>query len=40
VDWLRGVIGDLAAGRLTWDEQWLREIYETFHSEQAKEGGT
>jgi DNA-binding PadR family transcriptional regulator len=25
--WLRGVIEDLRAGRLTWSEQWLREIF-------------
>lgn len=28
--WLRGVIEDLRAGRLTWSEQWLREIAEAF----------
>jgi DNA-binding PadR family transcriptional regulator len=26
VSWLRGVIGDIRAGRLTWSEQWLLEI--------------
>jgi DNA-binding PadR family transcriptional regulator len=28
--WLRGAIGDLRAGRLDWNEQWLREIAEAF----------
>jgi DNA-binding PadR family transcriptional regulator len=28
--WVRGVIGDLEAGRLTWSEQWLREVAATF----------
>jgi DNA-binding PadR family transcriptional regulator len=30
IDWLRGVIADLTAGRLTWSEEWLREIAEAF----------
>ncbi|HKO29410.1 MAG TPA: PadR family transcriptional regulator [Solirubrobacteraceae bacterium] len=30
IDWLRGVIADLTDGRLTWSEQWLREIAEAF----------
>ena len=29
--WLRGVIADLHEGRLTWSEQWLRDIYTAFH---------
>jgi DNA-binding PadR family transcriptional regulator len=29
--WLRGVIDDLRAGRLTWSEQWLREIGAAFN---------
>ena len=29
--WLRGVIADLAAGRLTWSEEWLREVFAAFH---------
>src|SRR5215831_15547661 len=37
VGWLRGVIDDLAAARLTWSEQWLRDVYESFHSEHTKE---
>jgi DNA-binding PadR family transcriptional regulator len=40
VAWLRDVIDDLAAGRLTWSEQWLREIYEHFHPEDTKETRT
>jgi DNA-binding PadR family transcriptional regulator len=28
--WLRGVIADLTEGRLTWNEEWLREIAEAF----------
>ncbi len=30
LDWLRGVIEDLKAGRLAWSEEWLRELFETF----------
>jgi DNA-binding PadR family transcriptional regulator len=39
--WLRGVIADLREGRLTWSEEWLREIAATFippedhHDEEA-----
>jgi DNA-binding PadR family transcriptional regulator len=29
--WLRGVIDDLGAGRLTWSEAWLREIGAAFN---------
>ena len=29
--WLRGVIADLRGGRLTWSEQWLREIAAAFN---------
>ena len=29
--WLRGVIADLEAGRLTWSEEWLREVFAAFH---------
>jgi DNA-binding PadR family transcriptional regulator len=28
--WVRGVIDDLRAGRLTWSEEWLRQVAETF----------
>jgi len=31
VDWLRGVIEDLRAGRLTWSEEWLRVVAADFH---------
>ena len=34
VSWLRGVIEDLRAGRLTWSEQWLRELAAHFHPEE------
>ena len=30
ISWLRGVIEDLAEGRLTWSEEWLRELAEKF----------
>ena len=30
LSWLRGVIDDLREGRLTWSEQWLREIAAAF----------
>jgi DNA-binding PadR family transcriptional regulator len=29
-DWLRGVIEDLDTGRITWNEEWLRELQQTF----------
>jgi DNA-binding PadR family transcriptional regulator len=28
--WLRGVLEDLRAGRMTWSEEWLRQLAETF----------
>jgi DNA-binding PadR family transcriptional regulator len=31
LSWLRGVIDDLQAGRLTWSEQWLAELFAAFH---------
>src|SRR5262245_21415408 len=31
LEWLRGVIDDLRAGRLTWSEEWLREIGAAFN---------
>jgi DNA-binding PadR family transcriptional regulator len=31
IAWLRGVIDDLRAGRLTWSEQWLRQIGAAFN---------
>jgi hypothetical protein len=30
LSWLRGVIDDLREGRLTWSEQWLREVAAAF----------
>ena len=30
LSWLRGVIADLKKGRLTWSEEWLREIATAF----------
>ncbi len=30
LSWLRGVIADLREGRLTWSEQWLREVAAAF----------
>ncbi len=30
LDWIRAVIADLREGRLTWSEQWLREIAAAF----------
>jgi DNA-binding PadR family transcriptional regulator len=31
LSWLRGVIADLHERRLTWSEQWLREVFTAFH---------
>jgi DNA-binding PadR family transcriptional regulator len=31
LDWLRNVIDDLRAGRLTWSEEWLRQLFAAFH---------
>jgi DNA-binding PadR family transcriptional regulator len=36
--WLRGVIDDLQAGRLTWSEEWLREIAAAFNPPDDEEG--
>jgi DNA-binding PadR family transcriptional regulator len=30
LDWLRGVVDDLDQGRITWTEEWLRELMRTF----------
>ena len=30
IAWVRGVIEDLRTGRLTWSEEWLRELAATF----------
>jgi DNA-binding PadR family transcriptional regulator len=32
VTWLHGVIDDIDAGRLTWSEEWLRELFTKFIS--------
>jgi DNA-binding PadR family transcriptional regulator len=37
LSWLRGVIDDLSEGRLTWSEQWLREVFTAFHPEEEPE---
>ena len=37
VTWLRGVIEDIDAGRLTWSEEWLREVAERFISQNEQE---
>ena len=40
LEWLRGVIEDLKAGRLAWSEEWLRELFAAFlhtHDEQDHE---
>jgi DNA-binding PadR family transcriptional regulator len=38
--WLRAVIDDLREGRLTWSEQWLREVFAAFHPADANEEDT
>ena len=30
LEWLRGVIADLRAGRITWSEEWLRDVAQAF----------
>jgi DNA-binding PadR family transcriptional regulator len=35
--WLRDVIADLQAGRLTWSEEWLKEIFDAFHPHDEEE---
>ena len=35
--WLRGVIADMRAGRLTWSEEWLKEIFSAFHPPTTQE---
>ena len=37
VGWLRGVIDDLDSGRLTWSEEWLREVFIAFHPQQDED---
>jgi DNA-binding PadR family transcriptional regulator len=31
LSWLHGVIDDLRSGRLTWNEQWLAELFAAYH---------
>jgi DNA-binding PadR family transcriptional regulator len=31
LSWLRGVIDDLHTGRLTWNEQWLAQLFAAYH---------
>jgi DNA-binding PadR family transcriptional regulator len=42
-EWLRSVIEDLAEGRITWSEEWLREVAQSFlpteHEQDQKEIG-
>jgi DNA-binding PadR family transcriptional regulator len=37
LSWVRGVVEDLRAGRLTWSEQWLREIAAAFTPQDENE---
>ena len=37
LEWVRGVIDDLREGRLTWSEQWLREIAAAFNPDTDKD---
>ena len=37
VAWLNGVIADLRAGRLTWSERWLHEMFVAFHPDASEE---
>ena len=36
--WVRGVIEDLREGRLTWSEQWLRDLAAAYHPPEDNEG--
>jgi DNA-binding PadR family transcriptional regulator len=40
LSWLRGVIGDLQSGRLTWNEQWLAELFARYHPEGPEEAAS
>jgi DNA-binding PadR family transcriptional regulator len=31
LSWLRALIDDIAQGRLTWSEEWLRQVFAAFH---------
>ena len=43
LEWLRSLIGDLTEGRITWSEEWLREVAQSFlpaaHEQDQKEIG-
>jgi DNA-binding PadR family transcriptional regulator len=34
--WLHGVIHDLQTGRLTWNQQWIAELFAAFHPEERE----
>ncbi len=40
LSWLRGVIADLLGGRLTWSEEWLREVFTAFNPRNDEEEPT
>jgi DNA-binding PadR family transcriptional regulator len=37
LSWLQSVIDDLRTGRLTWNEQWLAELFAAYHSDEPKD---
>jgi hypothetical protein len=39
LSWLRALIDDLEAGRLTWSEQWLAELFAAFHPDGPDNAG-
>ena len=36
LSWLNGVIDDLQAGRLTWNQQWIAELFAAYHPDQPE----
>ena len=40
LEWLRGVIADVRTGRLSWSEEWLREVSAAFHPDHHHEEET
>jgi DNA-binding PadR family transcriptional regulator len=36
IAWLRGVIADLREGRLTWSEEWLRQVFTEYHPDEEE----
>jgi DNA-binding PadR family transcriptional regulator len=40
LSWVRGVVADLRAGRLTWNEQWRREVAAAFTPPDEQEDAT